>query len=135
MTIVVLIDVNDGIVLASDSLTTISYIKENKQQTYIYKNANKTFNLRKGSPIGAMTWGSGSIGKSSISTLTKDFRKKITEGDDEWRIDPSNYTIEEVTAKFKKFIFDNNYQNAYKDLEKEKSACVVLIVAGYTYNE
>ena len=39
--------------------------------------------MRKGCPIGAMTWGSGSIGKASISTLAKDFRKKITEdGDD-----------------------------------------------------
>jgi hypothetical protein len=37
----------------------------------VYNNANKIFNLRKGLPIGGMTYGMGSIGVSSISTLAK----------------------------------------------------------------
>ena len=85
----------------------------------IYKNADKIFNLRKGSPIGAITWGSGSIGNASISTLTKDFRDLITNGGDEWKIDPSNYTIKDVSMKLKKFIFDENYLNAFKDWKKD----------------
>jgi hypothetical protein len=85
MTIVVLIKISDCIVLASDSLTTIYSEKEingKKVYSYGYKNANIIFNLRKGCPIGAMTWGSGSTGKASISTLAKDFRKKISNS---WR--------------------------------------------------
>ncbi len=138
MTIVVLIKVNDGIVLASDSLTTIYFEKQidgKKVYSYVYKNANKIFNLRKGCPIGAMTWGSGSIGKASISTLAKDFRKKITEDGDEWKIDPSNYTLTDIVKKFKQFIFDNNYELAYKDWEKVKRPYLGLIVAGYSSGE
>ncbi len=117
MTIAILIKVNDGIVLASDSAATI--LGQDPQGNIgiinIYQNADKIFNLRKGSPIGAITWGSGSIGNSSISTLAKDFRNLISEGGNEWKIDPKDYSIEDVAKKFKTFIYDNNYISAFED--------------------
>jgi len=138
MTIVILIKVNDGIVLASDSLTTIHSLRTTNGRkifSYVYKYANKIFNLKKGCPIGAMTWGSGSIGKASISTLAKDFRKRITDGNDDWKIDSSNYTLKDVVEKFKQFVFDENYEKEYKDWENEKKPYLGLIVAGYSSGE
>ena len=47
----------------------------------VYNNANKIFNLRKGCPMGAITWGSGAIEKSSIAMLMKELRYELTHGD------------------------------------------------------
>ena len=79
ITIAVAVKVNDGFVLAADSATTLSAdgVDGKTQLLNIYNNANKIFNLHKGLPIGAMTWGRGSIGPSSISTLTKDLRVRF----------------------------------------------------------
>jgi len=81
VTIAISMKVNDGIVLAADSASAI--IEKNPSGTLsvvnIYNNANKIFNLIKGKPVGLIAWGSGSIGNSSISTLTKDFRELIKE--------------------------------------------------------
>lgn len=70
MTIVVTVKINDGIVLASDRATTFSDDKGVVFQ--VYNNANKVFNLVKGEPIGALTWGAGGLGSASISTISKD---------------------------------------------------------------
>lgn len=115
MTIAISMKVNDGIVLATDSASTVAGSEPGpdgiRGVINIYNNANKIFNLRKGLPIGAITWGSGSIGSSSISTLAKDFRKKITT---EQPIDETNYTIEGIAQEFKQFIFDQAYEDAFR---------------------
>jgi hypothetical protein len=68
----------------------------------VYNHANKIFNLRKGLPIGAVTWGAGSIGSAAISTLAKDLRRRFS-GDEaahpDWRIEPNNYTIQWVAER------------------------------------
>jgi hypothetical protein len=72
--------VNDGIVLASDSAT--SFIDPKTGIAYkVYNHADNIFNLIKGKPIGAMTYGSGSIGTASISTLSKDLRELLVTDD------------------------------------------------------
>ena len=100
MTIVVTVKINDGIVLASDSATT--FFDDNGAPIKIYNNANKVFNLVKGLPIGGLTWGAGGIGAASISTITKDLRRRLS-GEDpgflEWKLDPHNYTIEGVANR------------------------------------
>lgn len=63
--------------LATDSASTIvcDEIEDGVRSVYhTYFAADKLFNLKKGSPIGAMTWGNGSVNNESISTLAKDFR-------------------------------------------------------------
>ena len=75
MTIVVTVKVTDGIVLAADSATSFTDAKGNVAK--VYNNANKIFNLVKVWPIGAMTYGAGGIGASSISTLSKNLRKRL----------------------------------------------------------
>lgn len=78
MTIAIALKINDGIVLATDSASTIvgEEIEDGVRSVrHTYFTADKLFNLKKGSRIGAMTWGNGSINDESISTLVKDFRK------------------------------------------------------------
>ena len=93
MTIVVTVKINDGIVLAADSATTFS--NQEGVVVNIFNNANKAFNLVKGLPIGALTWGAGGIGSASIPTITKDLRRRLA-GDDlehsDWKLDPNNPT-------------------------------------------
>ena len=98
VTIAISIKINDGLVLASDSASTVLGQVPNTgelQVLNVYNNAIKVFNLRKGLPIGAITWGSGSIGQDSISTIIKDLRERFT-GDDpdhqDWKLDPKTYT-------------------------------------------
>ena len=130
MTIAISMKINDGVILASDSAATI--MVPDGGVINIYENANKIFNLYKGYPIGAITWGSGSIGQSSISTLAKDFRDLIR-GNTEYTIDPENYTIEETANKFKKFIYDVHYQKEFKEW-KTKPVLGFMIV-GYSSNQ
>ena len=114
MTIVVTVKINDGIVLASDSATTFADQQGNAVK--IYNNANKVFNLVKGIPIGSLTWGVGGIGAASISTISKDLRRRLT-GDDpqhrDWKLDPNGYTMAQVAERARQFIFEELFQKAY----------------------
>jgi hypothetical protein len=78
----------------------------------VYNNSNKIFNLRKGLPIGGMTYGMGNIGPSSISTLAKDLRRRFSGKDPaftSWQIDPDNFTIEVVANQTREFLYDENF--------------------------
>jgi len=136
VTIAICIKINDGVVLASDSATTILGQAPDGQLVAlnVYNNANKVFNLRKGLPIGAITWGAGSIGQSSISTIIKDLRERFA-GDDpdhrDWKLDPETYSVESVAKTLKEFIFDDLYQKAFKDFQFQKPS-LGFIVAGYS---
>jgi hypothetical protein len=106
--------VNDGLVLAADSATT--FVDSNGNAVKVYNNANKIFNLVKIWPIGAMTYGAGSIGVASIGTLSKDLRQRLdpASGDD-LMLDRASYTVEEVADKAKRFLFDRCYREAYPE--------------------
>lgn len=135
MTIAISIKVNDGIVLASDSAATIIGRAPNGTISVIniYENANKIFNLYKGYSIGAITWGAGSIGQASISTLAKDFRKIIKdEGEKDYYINPENYTIKEFAEKFKKFIFDEHYNKEFQIWENKDKPLLGFMIVGYS---
>jgi len=135
MTIAVSVKVNDGVVLASDSASSLIQADQNKNISVVnvYEHADKVFNLYKGHPIGAVSWGAGGIGRESISTLAKDFRKLLNE-EEEYKIDIDNYTIKDIADKFKKF-FMKKFETAYKDLDLEKAPGVGFIIAGYSTGE
>jgi hypothetical protein len=61
VTISISIKINDGLVLAADSAASIvGQLPNGGSGVFnVYNNANKIFNLRKGLPIGAITWGDG----------------------------------------------------------------------------
>lgn len=136
MTIAICIKINDGVVLASDSASTIFGQAPTGQLVAlnVYNNANKIFNLRKGLPIGAITWGAGSIGHSSISTIIKDLRQRFA-GDDpdhiDWKVKPDAYTVEQVASRLKEFVYDDLYEKEYRDFQHKKPN-LGFIVTGYS---
>jgi len=137
VTIAISIKINDGVVLASDSATTILGQQQAGGQLValnVYNNANKVFNLRKDLPIGAITWGAGSIGQASISTAIKDLRQLFTETGSKWTIDPDEYTVEQIARQLKEFVFDGLYQKEYANFQFPKPS-LGFIVAGYSAKE
>lgn len=120
MTIAIALKINDGIVLATDSASTI--VGEEigngvRSVDHTYFTADKLFNIKKSSPIGAMTWGSGSINNESISTLVKDFRKECK--------NEEYISVKDSADKFKEF------------LEKKINTDTTLgfLIAGYSKGE
>jgi hypothetical protein len=98
MTIAISMKINDGIILATDSSSTIFGKNEEgiDEVHHTYFTADKLFNIKKGSPIGVMTWGEGSINNESISTLIKDFRKESAKID--------YVSVMDTSHSFKKFL-------------------------------
>jgi len=137
MTLVVSIKVNDGVVLAADSASTMvrTYPNGDQEICNVYNNADEVFNLVcRGStcyPIGAVTFGAGSIGPASISTLVKDFRKIAIESDPLY-IDPSNYTVQGVATVFRQFILEDKYSSVFGSQTGKPD--LGFIVAGYSSN-
>ena len=132
MTIAVSLKVHDGLVLAADSASTLI---GNGQVITVYNSANKIVNLRKGLPIGFMTWGAGSIGHASIATLAKDLRRRFAGLDPahkDWTINPSAYTIEDIANRTRHFFFDEHYQDVFGQVPDERRPGLGLLVGGYS---
>jgi hypothetical protein len=135
LTIAISLKVNDGVVLAADSASTL-FERDPSGETRVvnvYNNANKVFNLKKGLPIGAITWGSGSIGAESISTLAKDLRRRLAGKDpahQAWGLNHDTYTVQGVAQRLREFMYEEKYQPAFQDWP-EKPA-LGFIVAGYS---
>jgi hypothetical protein len=122
MTIAFAAQVNDGIVLATDSATTMT---QGDKIINIYDNANKAFNLHKSLPIGIITWGAGNMGRQSIASIVKDFRKVIMDHE-EVKIDILNYSIEQVATMFFEGIKLLNINEAVKE------SSLGFVICGYS---
>ena len=137
MTIAVSLKVNDGVVLAADSASTMTV--DGGDVINVYNNANKVFNLYKGLPIGLATWGLGALGGLSISILAKDLRRRFS-GDDpnhaDWKIDPENYELADVAARVADFFYDEHYQPAVEATTGEEPGepptGMGFFIAGYS---
>lgn len=105
MTVCVAIRVDECIVFAADTETTLSMrLQSGLEEKIVFQNGHKVFNLDKRLPICAMTYGTGNIGRASISQLSKQFRTKLAGDDADWAIDQNDYTIEDICKKFHKFL-------------------------------
>lgn len=131
MTIALTLKVNDGLVLAADSASTVVAVDDTGTPAVvnIYNHANKVFNLIKGEPIGAVTWGSGNIGSASMSTLMKDFRQELVNEKDKVGRRPS---VEEVAEAAKRFFFEERYRKQYSHLQPAPE--IGILVVGYSDN-
>lgn len=134
MTIAIAIKVDDGIVLASDSASTLTVRQPDGTIGVgnIYNNANKIFNLYKGLPLGVVIFGAGGIGQHSMGNLIKTLRMMMKrEGNDnDYYLDKNKYTVEDVANKVKKHIFDGHYSDFYKDWEHKPD--LGIFVTGYS---
>lgn len=116
MTIAISLKVHEGVVLATDSASTLTGVTPDGQMTVVnvYDNANKIVNLVKGLPVGVMTWGAGAIGPSSITTIFKDLRAIFSgaapspDGDD-WILKADSLSIEAVANRVMKYVVEGLY--------------------------
>jgi hypothetical protein len=134
VTLAISLKVNDGLVLAADSASTL--FNDAGNIIKVYNNANKVFNLRKGFPIGAITWAGGSIGPAAISTLTKDLRRRFSgedPGHKDWELDKETYTIEQVAVRLREFMYEELYVPLYQDQAVKPSTG--FLVVGHSANE
>lgn len=131
MTIAITLKVNDGLVLAADSASTVVAVDGTGKPAVIniYNHANKIFNLIKGEPIGAVTWGGGNIGSASVSTLMKDFRQELVSKRNRSQQRPS---IEEVAQYAKQFFFEEHYRKQYNELQPMSE--IGILIVGYSDN-
>ncbi len=128
MTVAAFVKVYDGIVLATDSATTIRLGDGSSQ---VYNNADKIFNLHRDLPIAAMTWGRGQIGAASISTLSKELRLRLMGMEPEypnWKLDPVEYRIEDVARLTAEFLHER-----VKECDNgTPQGTVGMLVSGYS---
>jgi len=127
MTVAISAKVHAGLILGADSASTMITrdASGNNGVLNVYNNANKVFNLVKGLPVGAISWGAGSIGSSSIETLFKDFR--AANPAEEIR---SHYSVKGLAEKFTDFLYKEKYQptfSAWKD-----PPALGFLIAGYS---
>ncbi|WP_446667066.1 hypothetical protein [Flexivirga sp. B27] len=138
MTIAVSLKVHDGVVLAADSASTLMARDHsgNVGVVNVYDNANKIVNLVKGLPLGVMTWGSGSIGPVSMTTIFKDLRAMLSgdvagpDGQD-WALDRAAFTVEAVAERVKEYVVDRLYVEEFGSGAAD-SPELGMVVAGYS---
>ena len=131
MSVAVCLKVNEGVILAADSAATLAAQTPGGLASVVnvYNNANKITNLRKGFPIGVVTYGSGNIGARPISLILKNLRERFTE-DGDWKLKKREYTLERVVARAKEYLYDDLYCKAYKDWPQKPT--IGFVFAGYS---
>ena len=135
MTIALAIKVDDGVVLAADSATTMLQTDSSGAVSVmnIYNNANKLFNLHKGLPLGALTWGLGNIGPASISTLAKDLRKRFDgPAGSPGALDASSYDMETVSQNVQQFLETEKYDPAFVGVQQPDRPYLGFLTVGYS---
>lgn len=105
MTVCVCVKVNECMVFAADSASTVEargYTDGNGDPIQqVYRHGNKLFQLHRKYPIMAMTAGLGNFGQASIAMLAKQFRHSI--GPDGTSPLGSDYTMEDVVKRAHEF--------------------------------
>jgi len=136
MTIALALKVNDGLVLAADSATTVVNYEKDTAVTKvenIYNNANKIINLHKGLPVALMTWGLGSADGRSVINLAKELRSRL-EGKEndyiDWELKSDKYSIEDIAGLTKTFFHDEVLSKVKQ--EEFKLSEMGLLIAGYS---
>ena len=131
MTLVVALKVGDGVILGADSASTIIDSSNNVLNSYF--NAEKVFNLVKGLPLGALTYGLGGLQNRSMTSILKDLRRKLSnERTAEWGLTRATYTVEQVAASLKRFVFDDLYSAQFGAAQTPPA--LGFFVAGYSAN-
>jgi hypothetical protein len=123
MTIAICLKVGDGVVLGTDSASSL--IGENDRYFNVYNTAEKTFNLVKGLPIGLMTYGLGGMVGLSIGALARDLRDRLSGNNPEfsdWALNPGTYTIDEVARRVREFFYEELYAAEFGPLPQPGAA-------------
>jgi hypothetical protein len=114
MTVCVGVAVNDCLVFAADSASTVVATDPATGQSVVqnvYRHGNKVFNLHKKLPICGMTAGMGNLGSSSIGDLAKLLRQRLMTSSPTWTTDRHSFTIQDIAQKARRLFFEENYQS------------------------
>ena len=131
MTISLFVKVFDGVVLATDSATTLQLPDGGAQ---VYNHANKTFQLHREYPIGAVTWGLGAIGSASISTIAKDLRSRLMGNEEsfsDWELD-ANYTLQGVAERARELLHEELYSKSVVAYPDGSFPTLGFLIAGFS---
>jgi hypothetical protein len=121
MTIVASVKVRDGLILSTDSMTTISS-SEGVLKTY--SNARKLFRIT-GRPVGVMTYGLGNIGPLSIEGLVVSFCKDL---------DGEHGSVGELAQDLFAFL-KGIYETEFGDVPINERPELGFLMAGYSANQ
>ena len=109
MTIALALKVGDGIVLGADSASTLT---AGSSVVNVYFNAEKVFNLCKGLPIGAVTYGLGTLENRSIAVLSKDLRERFAIGG-QWELKKGKFSVKDVVDRMNEFFYKERYKKEW----------------------
>lgn len=126
MTIALAIASNDGVVLVSDSASTT---RDNNGRTFIFHHKRKVFPLHDFLPVGVVAAGLNRLDGVSVSHLCIELSRKLSQ-DDNWKLDPKSYTIEQVVDRLKELIFVEHYLPLFEKLPKDNR--MTFFVGGYS---
>jgi len=128
MTIVIAIKINEGIVMASDSATTV-FLK--REPGNVYYNRKKLFNLIKGLPIGILSYGDGEIGDLTTPLLIRKFRRIINKNNRTINLNLENLVIRSVAEVFLKFL-QTELKNASEQGKSQDHQLIGFFIGGYS---
>jgi len=109
MSIAIAVKVSDGLVLASDSSTSIVVTEKGRKGiAQVYENADKVTQLGR-LPVGIVAWGIGNLQSKSITRLVEEFGEDYQE--------TNNFEKENLEALTD--YFSGLYQNEFENLKEE----------------
>ena len=125
MSIGVIIKAPEGLVLASESRTTVTVTNNDDKTTFPvhFDNTTKLYSFKSKPKIGVVTWGQGVIGKRSIESLMPDFEAELQEKKE-------SLSVYRFAERLKGF-FLRRWNNAGKQVE---GASVTFYVCGFDKN-
>ncbi|WP_080917837.1 hypothetical protein [Manganibacter manganicus] len=137
MTVCVCVKVNECMVFASDSATSMDGSGKLDQDgnpiQQVYRYGNKLFQIHRTHPIMAMTCGIGNFGKASIATLAKEFRSMISDTG-ETPLGPG-YKMSTVAEMAHDFFIENRFKKANEAADGAITGGFELWIGGYSDGE
>lgn len=126
MTIVAAVKSRDGVVLGTDSVSSVTQMNPNDptaQPQFLKSYANATKLFRLGEHVAAATWGSGNIAGNSISGIVHDFAQTMKSA-------PAA-TVEDVTGTLRDFVAQQ-YEAAFAAVPETNRPILGFLVGGYS---
>ncbi len=129
MTIAISTKVQAGIVLGTDTATTIMGPKEQTEK--VYYNARKLFPMHDHLPLGAITWGLGSIGDYSIAHVAKTLKQRFSDKNSKLFLPEDSYTVALAADLTRRFFYEVVYRQVLGRRRRKRPA-LGLLVGGFS---
>ncbi len=136
MSVCVIVKVGEGLVLASDSATTVAGTPVSSQGQQgpqgivkVFYNATKIFQINN-LPIGVLTWGAGSFKARTVASLVEEFENL----DEIKQIKDENIEVRDIAQKLWRFL-DEKSEQYFSEIPKQARPQTGVIIAGYSKDD